>query len=137
MFGMSKSKWVIIAFLLVIPVTLSFCGVSAVFAADKPDIVTILLCPLGCGPTEGDTILGGLIARKDPNLILRAQETPGYVYNLREMGMNKARWKNTVFATEDDMLNYAPLRNLSTTFGHSLKKITEDCFCPPKYSQVG
>ena len=30
-----------------------------------------------------------------------------------------------------------PSRNLSTTFGHSLKKITEDCFCPPKYSPVG
>ena len=29
------------------------------------------------------------------------------------------------------------LRNLSTTFGHSLKKITEDCFSPPKYSPVG
>ncbi|MCB2187807.1 MAG: hypothetical protein KQJ78_15400 [Deltaproteobacteria bacterium] len=72
-------------------------------------MVTVLLCPLGCGPLEGDTILGGLIARKDPNLILRAQETPGYVYNLREMGMNKSRWKNTIFATEDDMLDFAPL----------------------------
>lgn len=109
MFGMSKSKWVIIAFILTISVTLLFSGISAVFAADKPSIVTILLCPLGCGPTEGDTILGGLIARKDPNLMLRAQETPGYVYNLREMGMNKARWSSTVFATEDDMLNFAPL----------------------------
>ena len=60
MFGMSKSKWVIIAFILSISVTLLFGGSNAVSAADKPSIVTILLCPLGCGPTEGDTILGGL-----------------------------------------------------------------------------
>lgn len=78
-------------------------------AEAKIDLVTILLCPLGCGPTEGDTILGGLMARKDPSVLLRPQETPGYIYNLREMGMNKARWNKTVFGTEDDMLNFAPL----------------------------
>lgn len=78
-------------------------------AKAQVDIVSILLCPLGCGPTEGDTILGGLIARKDPTFLLRAQETPGYVYNIREMGMNKSRWASNVFGTEDDMLNFAPL----------------------------
>jgi TRAP transporter TAXI family solute receptor len=100
--------YLLIVFLLPI-FFLNFPYTNATAADQGPSIVTILLCPLGCGPTEGDTILGSLIARKDPNLILRAQETPGYVYNLREMGMNKARWSSTVFATEDDMLNYAPL----------------------------
>lgn len=77
-------------------------------AEEAPTVVSILLCPLGCGPLEGDTILGGLIARKDPSLILRPQETPGYVYNIREMAMNKSRWKTTVFATEDDVIGLGP-----------------------------
>jgi TRAP transporter TAXI family solute receptor len=74
----------------------------------KPDIITMLLCPLGCGTVEGNTILGSFVTRNDPSLVLRAQETPGYMYNIREMGQNKRRWKGTVFGTEDDILNYAP-----------------------------
>lgn len=64
---------------------------------------------MGCGNLEGFTIFGGLVARKDPTLIVRAQETPGYMYNIREMALNKARWKTSIFGTEDDILNYAPL----------------------------
>ena len=40
-------------------------------------------------------------------------------------------------ASSDGTLIKIVQRNLSTTFGHSLKKITEDYFCPPKYSPVG
>jgi len=104
-----KTKITWSAMMLALVVTLGFTLGAAPAAQAKVDIVTILLCPLGCGPTEGDTILGGLIARKDPNLMLRAQETPGYVYNIREMGQNKSRWPSTVFGTEDDMLNFAPM----------------------------
>jgi hypothetical protein len=53
-----------------------------------PTVISILLCPLGCGPLDGDTILGGLITGNDPSLILRPQETPGYIYNIREMNIN-------------------------------------------------
>ncbi len=75
----------------------------------KLDIVVDLTCPLGCGTIEGDTVLSGLVARKCPDLIIRAQETPGYMYNIREMDSNKRRWKNTMFGIEDDILNFAPL----------------------------
>ncbi len=91
-------------------VTLGIYGGSVDAAKQtKPDVVTILLCPLGCGPLGGDTVLGSLVARKDPTLIFRAQETPGYMYNIREMDANKRRWKNTMFGIEDDILNFAPL----------------------------
>lgn len=105
---LKKGTWLFAALGFLASIAL-LAGLAPDAQAKKPDIVTILVCPLGCGPLEGDTILGGLIARKDPSLILRAQETPGYVYNLREMGQNKRRWKNTVFGIEDDMLNFAPL----------------------------
>jgi uncharacterized protein len=75
----------------------------------KPDILTMLLCPFGCGTVEGNTIFGNMVAKSDLDLIIRPQETPGYMYNIREMGKNKRRWGNTVFGTEDDILNYAPL----------------------------
>ncbi len=105
-----KGKWFLAALGMLVSIAMLFGFAPTAQAKDKkPSIVSILVCPLGCGPLEGDTILGGLIARKDPNLILRAQETPGYVYNLREMGMNQRRWKNTIFGTEDDMLDFAPL----------------------------
>ena len=82
---------------------------KAMAAEKKPAVVTLLLCPLGCGPLAGDTILGSLIARKEPDLFIRVQETPGYVYNLREMGRNKRRWKNTMFGTDDDSINFAKI----------------------------
>ena len=49
------------------------------------------------------------MTRKDPTLIINPQETPGYMYNIREMAKNKRRWKTNIFGTEDDILNYAPL----------------------------
>lgn len=103
----AEIKWLVAVLFVVLALTLN--PGFAQTAKAEVNIVTLLLCPLGCGPTEGDTILGGLIARKDPTFLLRAQETPGYVYNLREMGMNKSRWDSTIFSTEDDMLNFAPL----------------------------
>lgn len=36
------------------------------------------------------------------------------MYNIREMGQNKARWKTCIFGTEDDILNYAPLGGEAT-----------------------
>lgn len=102
--------WFVLGLVMLVPVAFLITSGGPARAADAPpSIITILLCPMGCGPTEGDTILGGLIARKDPSLLLRAQETPGYMYNLREMNSNKKRWTTTVFGTEDDILNFAPL----------------------------
>lgn len=107
---LANKKFRIYLILIAAIVTLGIYGGSLQAAEKaKPDVVTILLCPLGCGPLGGDTVLGGLVARKDPSLIFRAQETPGYMYNIREMNANKRRWKNTMFGIEDDILNFAPL----------------------------
>lgn len=87
-------------------IALSFLTFPAI-AQEKPRIINMLISPLGAGPLEGQVILGTLIAREHPWLILRAQETPGYLYNIREMAMNKARWTDTVFATEDTVIQHA------------------------------
>jgi len=70
----------------------------------KPETVTVLRCPLGCGIVEGDTILGSFVAKEHPWLVYQTQETPGYIYNVREMAQNKTRWKTTLFGTEDTII---------------------------------
>ena len=70
-------------------------------------IVPMLLCPFGCGNTEGYSVLGNLIARGNEPITLAPQETPGYMYNIRAMGEER-RWKNTVFGTEDTIVLLAP-----------------------------
>ncbi len=107
--AIKKTKLSFLSVVIGLIVALSFTVGTPRTAEAKIDIITILLCPLGCGPTEGDTILGGLIAREDPTFLLRAQETPGYTYNLREMATNPARWDSNVFGTNDDTLNFGPL----------------------------
>lgn len=82
---------------------------SHALAFEQPNVISVLLCPLGCGPLEGDTLLGGLITHKDPTLILRPQETPGYIYNFREMSTNESRWKSTIFGINDDIFGFGPL----------------------------
>jgi uncharacterized protein len=73
----------------------------------KPETITVLRCPLGCGITEGDTILGSFIAKEHPWLVYQTQETPGYLYNIREVAKNPARWKTTAFGTEDTIIQLA------------------------------
>lgn len=70
----------------------------------KPETVTVLRCPLGCGIVEGDTILGSFVAKEHPWLVYQTQETPGYIYNIREMAQNEKRWKTTLFGTEDTII---------------------------------
>lgn len=71
-----------------------------------PTIVPNLLCPFGCGPTESDTMLNTMMARGGENVVLAAQETPGYMYNIRAMA-DKARWKSSIFGTEDTVIQLA------------------------------
>jgi TRAP transporter TAXI family solute receptor len=73
----------------------------------KPETITVLRCPLGCGIVEGDTILGSFIAKEHPWLVYQTQETPGYLYNIREVAKNEARWKTTAFGTEDTIIQLA------------------------------
>jgi TRAP transporter TAXI family solute receptor len=62
---------------------------------------------MGNGSIEAYTIIGNFITKDYPNLILRPQETPGYLYNIREMATNKRRWKNTTFGSGETIINLA------------------------------
>lgn len=76
-------------------------------SAQAADAVPVLLCPFGCGPTEGDTILMNQMIKQDKGVMLLPQETPGYMYNIREMAQQKGKWKTTLFATEDTLIQIA------------------------------
>lgn len=80
---------------------------TAAQAQDKPVLVTLLSCPLGCGLLEGNTMFGNLLARKGESLSIAAQETPGFIYNLREMA-NSKHWQRSVFGTEDWLVQLGP-----------------------------
>lgn len=94
-----------LGFLLALPL-LAAVGLGGVADAQqrKPESVTVLRCPLGCGIVEGDTILGSFVAKEHPWLVLQAQETAGYTYNIREMAKNQKRWKTHLFGTEDTLI---------------------------------
>ena len=80
---------------------------SGVPAQAQNPIVPMLLCPFGCGNTEGYSVLGNLTARGNEPITLAPQETPGYMYNIRAMAEER-RWKTTVFGTEDTIILLAP-----------------------------
>ncbi len=71
------------------------------------DAISVLLCPFGCGPIAGDTILMNQMIKEGAPVMLLPQETPGYMYNVREMGQNESKWAHTVFATEDTLIQVA------------------------------
>ncbi len=80
---------------------------QAAHAQAKPPImVPVLLCPWGCGNTETETMLMNAMIRDGSPVTLLPQETPGYMYNVREMN-NEKNWKTTVFGTEDAVLQLA------------------------------
>jgi TRAP transporter TAXI family solute receptor len=82
-------------------------GLAATPAAAQGKIsVPLLLCPAGCGPTEGDTILMIQMIKEGSPVTLLPQETPGYMYNIREMGQER-NWKRFVFGTEDVLIQLA------------------------------
>jgi len=75
--------------------------------AKAQDAISVLLCPFGCGPIAGDTILMNQMIKEGAPVMLLPQETPGYMYNVREMGNNPAKWEHSVFATEDTLIQVA------------------------------
>ena len=82
-------------------------GLGATLAAAQGKVsVPLLLCPAGCGPTEGDTILMVQMIKEGSPVTLLPQETPGYMYNIREM-LNERNWKRVVFSTEDVLIQLA------------------------------
>ena len=56
-----------------------------------------LTAPFGAGITEQVVIFERLIAKRHPWIRLVAQESPGFVYNVKEMANNKKRFKTTTF----------------------------------------
>ena len=87
--------------------TLAMIGALAgTSAAKAQDIVAILTCPMGCGVMEGNTIFGTMMAKAGEKLIVAAQETPGYMYNVQAMAEER-RWKKQVFGTEDVIIQLA------------------------------
>ena len=90
-----------IAFVLSMSV---FGAASQVRAQDS---IAVLLCPFGCGPIAGDTILMNQLIKEGSDVTLLPQETPGYMYNIREMARTKRKWTTSVFATEDTLIQVA------------------------------
>lgn len=74
--------------------------------AQAETVVPMLACPLGCGIVQTDTVLAAQMARADSNVLPAAQETPGYMYNVRAMA-EEQRWKTTVFGTIDTVIQAA------------------------------
>lgn len=70
------------------------------------ETVPVLLCPWGCGPTESDQMLMNLQIRGNKPVTLLPQETPGYMYNIREMA-NPRQHKKSIFGTEDAIIQLA------------------------------
>lgn len=75
-------------------------------AKAQTKIVQVLSAPLGAGPFEGHTIFANQLARGGETLIVAAQETPGYVSNVRFMAQEKY-WKSTIFSAEDVLIQFA------------------------------
>ena len=82
-------------------------GLAATPAAAQGKVsVPLLLSPAGAGPLESDTILMIQMIKEGSAVTLLPQETPGYMYNIREMA-NERNWKRVVFATEDVLIQLA------------------------------
>ena len=69
-------------------------------------VVPMLACPLGCGIVQTQTVLAAQMARGGSDVLPAAQETPGFMYNVRAMAQER-RWKTTVFGTEDTVIQAA------------------------------
>ena len=81
-------------------------GIATLEPARAVEPLPALLCPFGCGPTEGDTILMNQMMMSGSKVALLPQETPGYMYNILEMA-NPAKHKRFIFSTEDTIIQLA------------------------------
>ena len=82
---------------LLVAASIAILTLASTLQARAADAVPVLLCPFGCGPMAGDTILMNQMIKSGSNIILLPQETPGYMYNIREMGRNKNKWKKILW----------------------------------------
>lgn len=81
-------------------------AMGAAAPASAVDTYPTLLCPHGCGPNAGDTILMNQMIQASTPAVIFPQETPGYLANIRMM-KDESRWKEFVFGTEDTVIQLA------------------------------
>ena len=74
-------------------------GWSAAAAQTAPKTILSLEWPTGYGPPESIVMLARFVSESSDKINLSAQETAGYVYNIKEMSQNKNRWDRTIFGT--------------------------------------
>jgi TRAP transporter TAXI family solute receptor len=87
-------------------IAIAVLALAALPAIAQKNPVPLLLCPAGCGPTESDTILMVQMIKEGMPITLLPQESPGYMYNIREM-KEERNWKRTLFSTEDVLVQLA------------------------------
>jgi TRAP transporter TAXI family solute receptor len=87
-------------------IAIAVLALAALPAVAQKNPVPLLLCPSGCGPTESDTILMVQMIKENMPITLLPQESPGYMYNIREM-KEERNWKRTLFSTEDVLVQLA------------------------------
>lgn len=88
-------------------VVAAIASVGSTALTRAADTIPILLCPFGCGPMAGDTILMNQLIKSGSDVILLPQETPGYMYNIREMARSERKWKTSIFKTEGVLIQIA------------------------------
>lgn len=91
--------WLAVLVYTVVPFT-------GVYNAHAQSMVPVLTCPLGCGIPEAYTVLAAQMSRADSDILPAAQETPGFMYNIRAMA-DESNWKKTIFGTEDTVIQAA------------------------------
>ena len=83
-------------------ITIVAAGSVATAALARDEVrIPSLTAPFGAGITEQVVIFERLIAKRHPWVRLVAQESPGFVYNVKEMANNKKRYKTTTFLVFD------------------------------------
>jgi uncharacterized protein len=80
--------------------TFPFTATAAEQSAHEIVRVPVLTLPMGAGVYEWWASFERIFEANHPWLRISAQETPGFIYNLKEMASNKARWRTTLFGTE-------------------------------------
>lgn len=82
-------------------------GWSVAAAQTAPKTILSLEWPTGYGPPESIVTLARYVSESSGRINLSAQETAGYVYNIKEMSQNKNRWDRTIFGTGTNILYLA------------------------------
>lgn len=87
------------AALLALPTGAILGGANQAVGQTAPKIILSLEWPTGYGPPESIVSLARFVSDSSDRINLSAQETAGYIYNIKEMAQNDKRWDRTIFGT--------------------------------------